>query len=194
MMTTGVIGGSIIIAFGIMNCFMGYRVFRLVLSIWGFILGGALAMQLAAEAPPLIVLIAGVFGSVLGALLIHLVFRVGIFLAGAVFGYLATAAALSTLGISDSPLAYALFGGAFLGVMALLLNELFVIILTAVCGAAAIVTGGLLIFNAEPVLAVYNTRQWDAVLDIASPAVLGIWLALAALGFLMQSRAARRAR
>ena len=37
---------------GIVACFFGYRLFRVVLSIFGFILGGLMASSLSARATP----------------------------------------------------------------------------------------------------------------------------------------------
>jgi hypothetical protein len=189
MAGSGLIGGVIVIAFGIINCFFGYLHFRLLLAVWGFLLGGSLGVSMTAQAAPLATLVAGIFGAVLGALLIYLLFRIGVFLAGAAFGYLLTAALLSTAGVTDSPMLLAGGGALLFGLLALMLNPLFIILVTAFSGASAILTGVALILDSERLLAAFSARQLAPAFQEV-PAVVGVfWLILALTGVVTQYRA-----
>ncbi len=87
--------GMISIVVGIIVCFSGYSMFRSMLPLWGFILGGAAAMYLA----PLVIKVpeaqrlwldigSFVVGGVLGAVLASPLYYVTIFASGAAMGAL----------------------------------------------------------------------------------------------------------
>ena len=190
-MTVAVIGGVVVTAYGIINCFFGYRFFRILLGIWGFILGGALGISLTSEAAPIIVLIAGVGGALLGAILIYFIFRLGLFLIGAILGYTLTATLLTSLGIMENQLMFSVAGGAFFGVLALLLNQFFVILITAFSGASTIITGVMLMIDGERMATAFITRQFTTASEAPSTVVGVLWLLLAIAGMFVQHRSRR---
>ena len=194
MIGAGLIGGMVITLFGILNCFFGYRWFRVLLAIWGFFLGGALGMSLVAQGAPLVILIVGFISAILGAIAITLLFRVAVFLVGAVLGYSLTLALLTTLGVSGNVLLWALLGAAIFGAVALLLNRYFVVIITAFSGASTILTGVTLILTGEQVIEAFRQREaLQAAVD-NPPALVGvIWLLLALAGIIIQYRGLRDA-
>jgi hypothetical protein len=188
MAGSGIFGGILIILFGIVNCFFGYIYFRLLLGVWGFFMGGALGLSLASDAAPVVVLAAGLIGAVLGALLIYLLFRVGVLIIGALLGYALTAALLATLGVGENIFLLALAGAAIFAVLALVLNRVFIVVLTAFSGASAIVTGVSLLLNAERITTAFAERRFDPVLN-DTPLIVGIfWLLLAVAGIVIQYR------
>jgi len=190
-MSAAVIGGVIITGYGIINCFFGQKFFRILLGIWGFLLGGALGISLTADAAPLVILIAGVLGALLGTVLIYFIFRLGLFLIGAILGYALTAALLTSLGIVDNQVMYAVAGGAFFGVLSLLLRNFFVVLITAFSGASAIVTGVMFMLNGERMMTSFMLRQFSTTPETPSTMVAVFWLLLAIAGMLIQHRSLR---
>lgn len=190
MATPGLIGGLVITLFGILNCYFGYAWFRVLLGVWGFFLGGALGLGLASEAAPIVVLAAGLIGAVVGTLLIYFLFRIGVFLIGAVLGYTLSTTLLAALGFGGDVFVYGLAGAAVFGVLALLANRVFVIFITAFSGASTIVTGVTLILDSERVIQAFTQRQ--PFND--TPALVGVfWVLLAVSGIVIQYRAVREA-
>jgi hypothetical protein len=87
--------GMMLVLVGAVACFMGYSMFRSMLPLWGFILGGWIAMTIAPifiEVPAsqqLILFIASfAIGGVIGALISTPLYYVIIFLSGAALGAL----------------------------------------------------------------------------------------------------------
>ena len=188
MAGSGIFGGILIILFGIVNCFFGYVYFRLLLGVWGFIMGGVLGISLASDGAPVVVLAAGLIGAVLGAVLIYLLFRVGVLIIGALLGYVLTAALLAQLGFSENIFLLALVGAVIFGILALVINRVFIIVLTAFSGASAIITGVSLLMNAERVTQAFAERRFDPVFA-DTPLIVGVfWLLLAVAGIFIQYR------
>lgn len=188
MAGSGLFGGILIILFGIVNCFFGYIYFRLLLGIWGFFMGGALGLSLVSDSAPVVVLAAGLIGAVLGALLIYLLFRVGVLLIGALLGYALTAALLAALGVNENILLLALVGAVIFGVLALVMNRAFIIVLTAFSGASALITGASLLLDAERITTAFIERRFAPVFE-DTPLIVGlIWLLLAVAGIVVQYR------
>ena len=184
----GLIGGLLITLFGILNCYFGYAWFRVLLGIWGFFLGGSLGLTLASDAAPILVLVAGLVGAVVGTLLIYFLFRIGVLLIGAVLGYTLTTTLLAALGFGGNVFVYGLAGAAVFGVLALLANRFFVILITAFSGASTIITGVTLMMDGERVIRAFSERE--AFND--TPALVGVfWLLLALSGIVIQYRAVR---
>ena len=74
---------------GVISCFAGYRVFRIVLGIYGFILG-ALLTSGAMGTDGTWMIAAALVGGVVGALILIAAYFVGVALLGAGVGALAT--------------------------------------------------------------------------------------------------------
>jgi hypothetical protein len=115
-----------------------------------------------------------------------------VFLVGAVLGYSLTLALLTTLRVPGNVLLWALLGAAIFGAMSLLLNNYFIVIITAFSGASAIITGVTLILTGEQVILAFQQRQTiEAALDYP-PALVGVfWLLLALAGLIIQYRGLR---
>ena len=70
------------------NCFFGYKIFKIVLGVLGFIFGGlaAAAMAMAATKEPGIAVLVGLVGGVIGATLMVALYFLGVFVLGALVG------------------------------------------------------------------------------------------------------------
>jgi len=132
------------IGLGVVYCFFGYRFFKVILAILGFISGAymaaAIGFNLLGREQAVLVILAGLAGGVIGAVLVVVFYFIGIFLLGAwlgsLLGILLTGGGESTLEIAII-LVLPLIGG----VVALMLQKLMIVISTALSGAWAIVSG-----------------------------------------------------
>jgi hypothetical protein len=181
----------LLLCFGLLQCFLGYRILRVMLAILGFALGaiagGALgSLPFTAAASPLLlffgVLVGGLVGGVIGALLFALLYYVGVFLIGVELG-VALAAMLGTaIGLSHVWLVMILLG-IICGILSLLLQRTLIILATAF-GGAWIAVICVMTFMHGFALLDYLT---DPALPQMSPNVaLGAWLALGAVGAMVQ--------
>jgi hypothetical protein len=94
------------IAFGLLNCFFGYRIFRIMLGVYGFFLGaiaGFAFVASVAAGQTLWLLLGAVAGGILGAVLMAVFYFVGVFFVGALVGALLTDMVALSFGV-DPPL------------------------------------------------------------------------------------------
>ena len=134
---TAVVG----ICVGLVQLFVGYRVFKLTLAVAGFI-GGALLVISAVSVhatTQATVLLAGLAGGFVGALLLPALYFFGVFLAGAFLGGVVGL----TFGGMVSPLVgevLALVLAFLLGVVAVRAQKLMIVLATAFGGAWVVLT------------------------------------------------------
>lgn len=182
--------GALAVA-GLLYCYFGYPLFRLLLALAGFALAGAVAAlltgwisggNLAAMA------IALVFGGVCGALALYWLYRVGVFCLGVLGAIVVAQAALG-----DRPeewVPYALIGSAIAGgVLALLLERAAMTLATAAVGA------WIAVYMAAFIAVGFGLEVYldDAVWRARAPWILvGCWMLLAVTGALAQFRMRRR--
>ena len=88
----------VLLAGGLLSCFAGYRVFRIVLGIYGFILGALLASSAMGTDHTLYMVGAALVGGIVGALILILAYFVGVALIGAGIGALVANLAGAALG------------------------------------------------------------------------------------------------
>jgi len=129
---------------GILSCFFGYRLFKVILGFWGFIIGFILTRFIFAQYvgtnDNTILLIAGLVGGVVGIFLFISLFKVGIFALGAMFGYTLVMMFVSAGKLQPDPIILIL--AAILGgILALLLQRPMIILSTAFGGAFLVVFG-----------------------------------------------------
>src|SRR5260370_35923149 len=88
----------ILLVGGLISCFAGYRVFRVVLGIYGGLLGALLASGAVGTEQTAWMLGAAVVGGVVGALILIAAYFVGVAVLGAGVGALATSLIFASLG------------------------------------------------------------------------------------------------
>ncbi len=174
---------------GLLACFAGYRLFRLVLGIYGFILGALVATSMLGSSSTWALVAAAVVGGLLGAVLLVAAYFVGVALLGAGLG--AMLANLIWRGIDGEPhwLAVILLAaaGAFL---ALKLQRYVIIASTAFGGAWTTIVGALaLTGNRTAAEAAAHGNVW--LLYPLNPApgqrwLVVAWVVLGSLGALIQ--------
>jgi hypothetical protein len=137
----------VLLAGGAMACFAGYRLFRLVLGVYGFILGALFASSLVGASGTWTIVLAAVAGGAVGALVLFAGYFVGVALIGAGIGALAVNVAWKPFG-GDPHWAVILVVAA-VGAIAAMSFQRYVIILatafggswTMLIGAAALMAG-----------------------------------------------------
>jgi hypothetical protein len=175
---------------GLLACFAGYRLFRVVLAIYGFILGVLLASSFMGTDQTMWMVLAWIAGGVIGALILLVAYFAGVALLGAGIG--AAAAHLIWASFTSEPgiVVVILFSvGGALGALAL---QRYVIIIatafgggqTALIGAAALLGDSVAaqaassaVYRVYPLDPIPNT-YWDAAFSVAL-GIVGVIVQLA---------------
>ena len=136
--------GVALLVSGVLACFAGYRLFKFVVAVYGFILGAAMMSSMMGVTSTSGMVLAAIVGGTAGAIVLVLAYFVGVALVGAGFGVLVAHVGWSYLrGTSEPPLA-AIVGFAVLGAVgSMLLQRYVVIVATAFGGAWTALLGGL---------------------------------------------------
>jgi hypothetical protein len=179
------------IAFGLLNCFFGYRIFRIMLGVYGFILGAVAGFALINSVAPdetLWLLLAVLVGGLLGAALMVIFYFIGVFLIGALAG----AIIVDTLGLAigvDMPLLVIVIVAIVAGTAALFFQRYAIIVATALSGAWTAVGGTFsLISSQELELRQVFAQAAGQRAGLALWIVLVIWLVVAVAGVILQLR------
>jgi hypothetical protein len=177
----------VLLVFGVVNCFWGYRIFRVVLALWGFVLGAAIGVALAGDSGTLMVVFVALVGGLIGAGVFALLYFVGVFAAGAILGFLLTASLMNV--VMPEPNAFvAVIGALVVGLLALAVNKLIIILSTSFAGAWSLVQAAALMFSTAQADRVLAARgPFDLVSAMGMGAVIG-WLVLGVLGVIVQYR------
>lgn len=178
----------ILLAGGLLACFAGYRIFRIVLGIYGFILGVLLASSIVGTEHTMWTVLASIGVGLAGALLLILAYFVGVALIGAGLGAMTANAIWAAIGGEPHVLVVILL--AIAGALAALALQRYVIIVaTAFGGAQTVIVGAAAVMGnraaAEAAArSVYNVYPLDPMPSTLADA--GAALALGVVGLLVQ--------
>ncbi len=184
----------ILLAGGLISCFAGYRVFRVVLGIYGFMLGALLASGATGTEHTALMIGAALAGGVIGALILIAAYFVGVTLLGAGIGALATSLIWASIGSEPSALIVILFSIAG-ALIAMALQRYVVIGGTALVGAWTAMIGGAALVGDRQGAVAATKHVWLAY--PMDPAPSARWMYAAALvlglvGVVVQLRAPGR--
>jgi hypothetical protein len=175
---------------GAVACFAGYRLFRIVLAIYGFILGASMASSIMGVSNAAGMIAAAVVGGIAGALILVFAYFIGIALVGAGLGALVAHVTSTYAGTGDPP-ALLVIGLAVLGAIgAMLLQRYVIIVATAFGGAWTMIVGALAMTGNR--VAARTARPADVwVLYPMAPApgqrwVPIVWIGLGLIGTAVQ--------
>ncbi len=173
---------AILLVGGLLACFAGYRIFRVVLGIYGFILGALLATSIVGSEHTMWAILAALGGGLAGALVLIGAYFIGVALIGAGLG--AMLANLIWAGIGGEPHVVVVIVLAIAGALAALALQRYVIIVaTSFGGAQTVVVGVAALMGnraaaesaARTVYSVYPLNPMPATsMDAAAALVLGI--------------------
>ncbi|HRV95641.1 MAG TPA: DUF4203 domain-containing protein [Anaerolineae bacterium] len=184
------------VVFGLAFCFFGYRVFLVLLPIWGFFGGfwlGAQMMALLFGTGFLVTITGWVAGFILGmvfAILSYLFYILGVALVAASFGAAIGAGFMAALGFEGGffVIIVALLCAVFVAVLTLVMNlqKYVIILITAFGGANAIILSALLILGRVSMGNIQSAG--NAIRPVLSDSFfwLILWLALAGAGVVIQ--------
>lgn len=180
---------------GLLSCFAGYRVFRIVLGIYGFIIGALLASSFMGTDQTLYMVIAAIVGGAIGAAILILAYFVGVALIGAGVGALLANAIFAALG--REPGVFVVILLAVIGALAALALQRYVIVIaTAFGGAWTALIGGLALAGDRVAgQAAARNDVWLAYPVNPAPGqrwVIWAWLALGLAGAVVQMTTAPR--
>src|SRR5713226_5429273 len=113
---------------GALACFAGHRVFRLLLAVYGFILGAMMASSMMAANNTIGMVVATVIGGILGALILVFAYFVAIALIGAAAAAIVAHVAWTAFARADVP-ALVVIGSAIAGAIGAMLLQRYVIII-----------------------------------------------------------------
>jgi hypothetical protein len=128
---------------GALSCFAGYRLFKIVLGIYGFVLGAMLASSAMGATNTTGMIVAAVVGGVCGAALLMFAYFIGIGLVGAGLGALVAHVAWSGIRHGDPPAAAVIVLSILGSIGAMFLQRYVIIVATAFGGAWTVIVGGL---------------------------------------------------
>jgi hypothetical protein len=174
---------------GIVACFFGYRLFRIVLAVFGFIFGAFVSSSVFGASDTTPMLVAAVLGGLFGALLLVAAYFVAVALIGAGIGAV-IANVLLAQGDAPPAVVWVVVFAVVGAVTSMYLQRYFIIVGTAFGGAWTILLGALTLVGeivapveatGEPVWVAYlldpmQQRQW----------VLVAWFALGVAGTAVQ--------
>ena len=172
----------ILIPFGVLLLLYGYKLFKIFIAFIGFIFGFALGAVIGALADQIILM--GILGGALGALLFYLLYKIGIFLlgfaAGSFLGIL-----LAAISGELEPFIWLIMAIAG-GIFALFIEKVIIVTISSYQGASIIVSGFTWLFYPEFQYILYSLiNNFDAYISYLSTQIL-ITLILMVVGILYQ--------
>jgi hypothetical protein len=183
--------GVVLLVSGALACFAGYRLFKFVVAVYGFILGAAMMSSMMGVTSTSGMVLAAIVGGTAGAIVLVLAYFVGVALVGAGFGVLVAHVGWSYLrGTSEPPLT-AIVGFAVLGAVgSMLLQRYVVIVATAFGGAWTALLGGLTLAGDHRITAAASSGDvWILYPMSPSPGYRWVptaWLILSVIGTAFQ--------
>jgi hypothetical protein len=183
--------GVVLLVSGVLACFAGYRLFKFVVAVYGFILGAAMMSSMMGVTSTSGMVLAAIVGGTAGAIVLVLAYFVGVALVGAGFGVLVAHVGWSYLrGVNEPPLTV-IVGFAVLGAVgSMLLQRYVVIVATAFGGAWTALLGGLTLAGDHRITAAASSGDvWILYPMSPSPGYRWVptaWLILSVIGTAFQ--------
>jgi hypothetical protein len=187
----------VLLAGGVVSCFAGYRVFRVVLGIYGFIIGALFASSAMGTEHTAWMIVGALVGGAIGALILIAAYFVGVALLGAGVGALAASLIWASFGHEPGTVVVILF--AVVGALGALALQRYVIVgATAFAGAWTIIVGALALAGHHEAIETPGRNSVWLVYPL-NPApgrywILIVWIALGIMGVIVQLRLTAKGR
>ena len=179
----------VLVVGGVVACFFGYRLFRIVLAIFGFILGALAASSIFGVSDTGPMIIAAAVGGLLGAGILIAAYFVGVALIGAGLGAVA-ANLLFAAGDRDPHVLAVVFMSIAGAAASMYLQRYFIIVGTGFGGAWTMIVGAMALYGDQTALkAAASGDVWVAYPLNPAPDQQWVplaWLALGAIGTAVQ--------
>ena len=137
----GLPAAIVLVLGGALACFAGYRLFRIVLGIYGFILGAMLASSIMGVGNTIGMLVAALVGGLIGSIVLVMAYFVAIALAGAGLGALIGHVTWSWFQTGDPPALLVVIVSLVGAIGAMILQRYVIIVATAFGGAWTMIVG-----------------------------------------------------
>jgi hypothetical protein len=186
---------ALLIVGGVIAWSAGYRLFRLVLTLYGFILGALVGTSIVGAGDTTLLIFGALGGGAVGALIMFFGYFVGVALVGAGIGAFAVHMLWSRLGTDPHPFVVILAAVAG-AASAMALQRYVITVATAFGGAWTMLLAGLSLTDSGKRL-VGRPEVWVIYPLDPSPnrgLVFGAWLILGLLGIFIQLRFTSRAK
>jgi len=179
---------------GLLACFAGYRLFRFVLGIYGFIFGAAITTSIMGASGTVALIVAAIVGGLVGALLMVAAYFLGVGLLGAGLAALGLNAAWHAFRHTEPPTVILVVVAALGALGALSVVRYVVIFGTALAGSWTTLIGSMALAGNQ--VSAFKRATPHAATDILvvyplnplppSWWVYVVWLGLALAGILVQ--------
>ncbi len=174
---------------GVVACFVGYRLFKFVLAIFGFIFGALAASSMFGASDTTAMVLAALVGGIVGALLLLAAYFIGVALVGAGAGALIANLIWTWIEGDPHPFIIVLFSVAG-ALLATWLQRYVITLVTAFGGAWTTLVGALALLGIRgPLDATTAGNIWVAYPLNPAPGVTWLpwaWIALGLLGTAVQ--------
>ena len=181
----------ILLVGGLVSCFAGYRLFKFVLGLFGFIIGVLAATSFFGPAETTSMVLVSLLGGVVGAGVLLAAYFVGVALVGAGIGALLVNVIWTQIEGDPHPAVVILFSVAG-AVVATWLQRYVIIIGTAFAGSWTMLVGGLAFMgDGGPLKAAAGGNPWVAYPLNPAPGMRWLpwaWFLIGAFGTLVQMR------
>lgn len=174
---------------GAVNCYFGYRLFRILLAIWGFFLGASIGFTLAGGDNATVAIVAALIVGILGALVVSALFFVGVFVVGALFGAFISGSIMALFTNTEPNVFIVLLFALIFGLIAVWLQKLMIVVSTAFTGAGMMVSSVMTVLTGAPVRSDILTNP--DILPTSNVVALLAWLLLGISGVIYQYRVSR---
>jgi hypothetical protein len=179
----------VLVAGGVLACFCGYRLFRFVLGVFGFIIGSLAASSVFGAGDTTAMVIAAIVGGLVGATVLLAAYFIGVALVGAAIGALLANTIWLRIEGDPHPFVVILFSVAG-ALLASWLQRYVIILGTAFGGAWTAIVGGTALAGDSRALAAAAAGDiWVAYPMHPAPGqwwVPWAWVGLGLLGTLVQ--------
>lgn len=171
---------AVLVAGGVLACFFGYRTFKVVLAVFGFIIGALAASSVFGASDTTPMLLAALVGGIAGGALLLAAYFVGVALVGAGIGALVANVVWTRIEGDPHPFVVILCSVAG-ALLATWLQRYVIVLGTAFGGAWTVLVGGMAVMgNNGPLRAAAEGDIWVAY--PLNPAPGQAWLPWAWLG------------
>ena len=182
----------VLLAGGALACFAGYRLFKQVLAVYGFILGALIASSMVGAAGTWVTVLAALGGGLAGALLLVAGYFIGVALVGAALGAFIAHVAWKFVG-GDPHWIAVLVCAALGAILAMTFQRHVIIVGTAFGGAWTMLVGAAaLMLGKGARVASSATDVWVVYPGYGGPSGVWVyvaWIAIALTGVYVQLHA-----
>ena len=184
--TNLIISAIVLGMLGFVQCFFGYRFFRIILAVLGFFIGMGIGASLVANAQPVVVVLVSLICGAIGAILFYYLYFIGTFLAGIALGSSLAAVLIANFDVTPNTTTIVIVLGAVIGgILGILLSKYIIMLATAFTGSAELVYAVLLLFARVPAVSSVSAIEFNLT-HTTTPLVTLAILALAIVGFVVQ--------